>query len=103
MLKGASAHRNSLWCCLLLNLRKTTSAFSFTNLVDRCRYAQPTRVSGTDGEHGLAWLPTLFVFVVTLRRLLIQVGPVTNDEKQVTISLVLKNRGLVRAKTVRVY
>lgn len=58
---------------------------------------------GQMGSTALVWLPTLFVFVVTLRRLLIQVGPVTNDEKQVTISLVLKNRGLVRAKTVRVY
>lgn len=58
---------------------------------------------GQMGSTDLAWLPTLFVFVVTLRRLLIPVGPMTNDEKQVTISLLLKNRGLVRAKTVRVY
>lgn len=40
------------------------------------------------------WLPTPFVFVVIRRRLLIQVGPLTNDEKQVAISLVLKEQGI---------
>lgn len=55
------------------------------------------------GSTALAWLPTLFVFVVILRCLLIQVGPMTNDEKQVTISLELKSRGLVRAETVCAY
>lgn len=45
----------------------------------------------------LVWFLTLFVLVVILQRLVIQVGPMTNDEKQVAISLVGKSRGLVSA------